>query len=71
MVSLMLPISIKTFMVVANPTIKAPGADCDTPSKKVLLILVASILEMIPQPKAIIKNIADNSLIPQLKLNTP
>ena len=67
----MFPISINTFIVVANPTMNAPGAACETPSKTVLPIVLASMLETMPHPNAIIKKTPESSTICQFKLKTP
>ena len=51
------PSSISTLIVVAKPTINAPGAALDTLSSRDALIVSPLIFEPTPQAKAIIKKI--------------
>ena len=71
MVSPIFPISMSTFIDVAKPTIKAPGAATDTAFNTVSLMVVASILDTIPHTKPIIKNTAESSLRYHFKFKTP
>ena len=61
MVSLMVPISRMTFIVVAMPTINAPGATTDTACRAVSLISLGESLATIPEPSAMMMNIAEIS----------
>ena len=66
-VSPILPISINTLMVVANPTIKAPGAAKLTALRRVSLMVVALIFEAKPEQSAIIKKTADSHCNPRTR----